>query len=185
MTVEHPSRLWFIPLGLAVSLLFLGQQQSSAQLVSEYQVKAAYLYNFAKFAEWPASAFTSADDPIRLCVLNDPPFHSELIQIVKDKTIAGRAVLAVPVQNGQKARGCHILFIDSSQTGEATHLLEALHGSNVLTVGETESFVDQGGIISFVTQDGQVHFQVNHKAATQSGIRLSSRLLSVAKRVIE
>src|SRR6266581_382088 len=141
MTMEHPSRLWFVPLGLALSLLLLGQEQSSAQRVSEYQVKAAYMYNFAKFAEWPASAFTGAADPIRLCVLNDQPFHSQLIQIVKDKTIAGRAVLAVSVQNGQKARSCHMLFIDSSQTGEAVHLLEALQGSSVLKVGEKESFV--------------------------------------------
>lgn len=184
MTVGHPSRLWFVPLSLALSLL-PGQQQSSAQLVSEYQVKAAYMYNFAKFAEWPAEAFTNAADPIRLCVLNDRPFQSQLTQVVKDKTIAGRAVLAVPIQDGQKARSCHMLFIDSSQAGEAVHLFEALQGSSVLTVGETESFVDQGGIIGFVMHGGQVHFQVNHKAATQSGIRLSSRLLSVAKRVIE
>jgi len=185
MTSRPPSQSWFVPLGLALSLLLLGQQPARAQLVSEYQVKAAYMYNFAKFAEWPASAFTGTADPIRLCVLNDPPFYSQLVLIVKDKTIAGRAVLAVPVQNGLQARGCHMLFIDSSQTGEAVHLLESLQGSTVLTVGETESFVDQGGIIGFVMQSGQVHFQVNHKIATQSGIRLSSRLLIVAKRVIE
>jgi hypothetical protein len=185
MTMEYPSRFSFVSLGLALFLLLLGQQKSFSQAVTEDQVKAAYMYNFAKFADWPAEAFTNADDPIRLCILNDQPFYSQLIQIAKDKTIAGRAVRAVPVQNGQQARGCHMLFIDSAQAGDVVHLFETLQGSSVLTVGETESFVDQGGIIGFVMQGGQVHFQVNHKAANQSGIRLSSRLLSVAKRVIE
>lgn len=180
-----PIRSMLAPLGLGLFLLLFGLQISSAQLITEYQVKAAYLYNFAKFADWPPTAFTSASDPIRLCVLNDQPFQLQLTQIVKGKSITGRPIVAVPIQNRGQARSCHVLFIDSTQDAEFPHILESLQGSSVLTVGEADGFADRGGTINFVLQSGQVHFQVNHKAAMQSGIRLSSRLLSVATRVIE
>jgi len=183
MTAPRPSRARRVLLGLALFLLH--GEPPRAQRVDEEQVKAAYVYNFAKFTEWPANAFMSANDPIRVCVLDDQPFHSQLMQIIRDKRIGDRVVLAVSVQNPEKARNCHILFINSTHNVEAARLFESLRGSSVLTVGETESFVDRGGTISFVTQDGQVHFQVNHRAATESGIRLSSRLLSVARKVIE
>jgi len=184
MKKPRPSRLCPALLGLALALLH-GQQRSRAQLVDEEQVKAAYIYNFLKFAEWPAEAFATPTDPIRLCVLDDSRFYSQVMHVVKDRTIAGRSIVAVPIHNADKARHCHLLFINSAHNGEVDRLFESLHGSNVLTIGETETFVDRGGIIGFVTQDSQVHFQVNHKAATQYRIRLSSRLLSVAKRVVE
>ena len=183
MTAPRPSRARRVLLGLALSLLH--REPSRAQRFDEEQVKAAYVYNFAKFAEWPATAFTAANDPIRMCVLNDQPFQSQLMHIIKDKRIGDRVILAVSIQNPEQARHCHLLFINSTHNVEVIRLFASLQGSSVLTVGETASFVDRGGIISFVTQEGQVHFQVNHKAATESGIRLSSRLLSVARRVIE
>ena len=92
------------PLGVGLFLLLFGLQISPAQLISEYQVKAAYLYNFAKFADWPPTAFTSASDPIRLCVLNDQPFQLQLTQIVKDKSITGRPIVAVPIRRGADSK---------------------------------------------------------------------------------
>lgn len=176
-------RAWWPAVGAALLLLFAGQL-SSAQTMTEYQVKAAYLYNFAKFVEWPSRAFENPTAPIRLCVLNYQSFESELNQMVEGKTIAGRPVAVVPVENGEQSHSCHILFVNSSQDRQVQHIIEVLRDTSVLTVGETIEFVEKGGIISFVLQDDRVRFQVNYKAANRAGLRISSRLLSVATRVI-
>lgn len=186
MTREMPLlRVWLSTLGVVILLSFSWQSLSHAQTMSEYQVKAAYLYNFAKFVEWPGGAFSSPTAPLQFCVLNDRAFGSELNQLVKGKTIAGRPVNVVSVQNAEESRRCHILFINSSHAGQVRHVLEVLRETSVLTVGEMQGFVEAGGIINFVLQDDRVQFQVNHKAAIHAGLQISSRLLSVAKSVIE
>jgi YfiR/HmsC-like len=172
-------------LAVVLVLLFLGQSLSPAQTMSEYQVKAAYLYNFAKFVEWPGGAFSSPTAPLQFCVLNDQAFESELNRLVTGKAIAGRPANVTSVRNAEESRRCHILFINSSQRGQVRHVLEVLRDTSVLTVGETQGFVEEGGIINFVLQDDRVQFQVNHKAAAQAALHISSRLLSVAKLVIE
>jgi hypothetical protein len=153
--------------------------------MSDYQVKAAYLYNFAKFVQWPEHDFPSPASPIQLCVLNDPPFRAELNRIAKGKTIAGRPVAVVAVQDAELSRNCHILFINSSNGTHARRILEALRQSSVLTVGESAGFAAEGGIINFVLHENHVQFEVNHRAANEVGLQISFRLLSVAKLVIE
>jgi hypothetical protein len=171
-------------LGVCI-LVTVGNERAHSQAISADQVKAAYLYNFAKFVEWPQETFPDATAPIHFCLLNDPSIGSELSQIVKDKRISGRSIVVVPIQTGEQGRSCQILFISTAQNWQVEHILKVLQGASVLTVGETTGFVEQGGIVNFVVQDDQVHFQVNHRAATQSRLRMSARLLSVAKRVIE
>lgn len=153
--------------------------------MSDYQVKAAYLYNFAKFVQWPAHDFSSPNSPIQLCVLNDRTFQVELKSIVKDKTVAGRPVAVLGVQDAEQSRFCHMLFINSSQSSNSRHILDMLRRRSVLTVGESAGFAEQGGIINFVLQQDHVQFEVNHRAANEVGLQISSRLLSVAKLVIE
>jgi len=178
-------RARLVSLCIALLVCFPGHYLSCAQTVSEYQVKAAYLYNFAKFVEWPARDFPSPTAPVRFCVLNDQAFELKLNQIVKGKAIAGRPANVISVQNGEQSRSCHILFINSSQDRDAQHILEVLRDTSVLTVGETKGFIEEGGIINFVLQDDSVQFQVNHKVAKQVGLSISSRLLAVAKFVLE
>lgn len=170
-------------LSIAFLLLLFWQAPAIAQAVSDYQVKAAYVYNFAKFVDWPAESFSTPTAPIRLCVLNDHAFQSQLEQIVTGKSITGRPVIAITVQTGEESRDCQVLYINSSQ--QSRHIFDLLQGTSVLTVGETKGFLEEGGIINFIFQGDQVHFQVNHKAATLAGLHMSSRLLSVAKAVIE
>jgi hypothetical protein len=185
MTYRTSIRAVWIALGLGLLLSIVRPQLGDAQSISESQVEAAYLYNFAKFVNWPAGTFATAQDPIRLCVLSDELFQSQLNQIAKGKNIAGRPVLVIPVQNGLQARGCQELFISLADPDNLPQILESLHGSSVLTIGKVKDFVDEGGIIGFVMQGDHVHFQVNQKAASQAGLRLSSQLLSVAQVVIE
>jgi hypothetical protein len=185
MEQSYQVRVWCLTLGVAVLSWFTSQPLLNAQTASEYQVKAAYLYNFAKFVEWPARNFTSSTAPIQFCVLNDASFASQLNQIVKGKAIVGHPVSVVPVQTPEQSRSCHILFINSAQNMQARHVIEVLRDASVLTVGEAKGFAEGGGIINFVVQDDRVQFQVNHRAARQAGLGISSRLLAVAKTVLE
>src|SRR6185437_14188806 len=108
---------------------------------------------------------------MRLCVLNDAPFGQQLSEIVRGKIIKNRPVVVVSVQTGEESRGCQLLFIGSSQNRQAKHIIDVLQGTSTLTVGETRDFLQEGGIINFVLQENRVHFQVNHKAAIQAGLR--------------
>ncbi len=178
-------RFYALNLAIALLLLLCGSTVSGGQAISESQVKAAYLYNFAKLVEWPATDFASPEDPIRFCILDDPAFESELNHVITGKNISGRPLSVVAVRDAEKSRGCQILFINSSHEKHLSQILTSLQNTSVLTVGETKGFVEQGGIINFINQNDRVQFQVNDKAAKQAGIHISSRLLVVAKLVIQ
>jgi hypothetical protein len=158
---------------------------TAAQTVSEYEVKAAYIYNLAKFVEWPARSFRNASAPMRFCVLQDRFFEVELDGIVRGKSIAGRPIEVVLVRDADQSRNCQILFIHSAQNREIRYIAEVLREAGVLTIGESEGFLEEGGMINFVLQDRRIQLEVNHRAANESGLYVSSRLLKVARRVIE
>jgi hypothetical protein len=168
-----------------VLVILLCQLYGYGQGANEYQVKAAYLYNFAKFVEWPAGTFPSVNAPIQLCIFADDPIGTDLKQIASDKVIGGHPVKVVFVQGGEQSRACHILFVGASQNKQSRRILEQLRGVSVLTVGESEGFAGRGGIINFVLYQDRVGFEVNHRAAQEARLNLSARLLSVARVVIE
>jgi hypothetical protein len=182
---SQPRVLRVILWNVLASLLVAFQVVGHAQTVSEYQAKALYLYNFAKFVDWPVEAFEDSAAPLKLCVLRENPFGSDLEQIVEGKVIAGHAVRIVTVQNGDQVRGCHILFVSRSQSKQSNQILGVLGPVSVLTVGESKGFVQQGGMINFVVEDDRVQFEVNQKAAEQVRLKISFRLLSLAKLVIK
>lgn len=170
--------------GAVVCFLTMGAL-AQAPTAGEYQVKAAFLFNFAKFVEWPPSSFSDAIAPLRICVFGQDPFGQELRDIANDKTINGRKLQVNQVSDLRVARTCHILFIASSDTAQVKQALESLRGTGALTVGDSKGFVEQGGMINFVLENERVRFEVNHKAATAAGLKVSSKLLNVAKSVIE
>jgi hypothetical protein len=157
---------------------------ATAQSAGEYQVKAAFLYNFAKFVEWPSSSFRDAASPLQICVFGQDPFGEELRNITNEKTVNGRKFEVHQIVDLQLARTCHILFIASSQRAQLKQILEGLRGPYALTVGDTKGFAEQGGMINFVLDNDRVQFEVSRKAVEQSGLKISSKLLSVAKLVI-
>jgi hypothetical protein len=170
---------------LGVVVLFLSGSRAQSPTVGEYQVKAAFLYNFAKFVEWPPGSFSDGSAPLRICVLGQDPFGQELRDITQEKTVNGRKLQVDQVVDLQLARACHILFISSSEKAQLTRIFESLRGTDALTVGDVKGFVQQGGMINFVLENARVQFEVNRKAAEQAELKISSKLLSVAKRVIE
>ena len=168
--------LW---LGLAVWPLTPELQAQSLG----YQVKAAFLLNFTKFVDWPAAAFAAPDAPITICVIGDDPFGAILDRTVQGESVNGRAVRARRLVPEANPRSCHVLFISRSEQGSLDLIFAALRGSSTLTVSELPGFTRVGGMIEFLIEDGKVRFYISAAAADAAGVKLSSRLLRVAKEV--
>jgi YfiR/HmsC-like len=147
---------------------------------SEYEIKAAFLYNFAKFVEWPPSVFTDSKQPFNICVLGSDPFGRSLDDAVLGKVVANHPVSLVRARQIQELPDCHILFIAGSQRSPLPEILGKLRGKNVLIVGETEDFASSGGTIQFVLEGNHIRFAINPDAAERAGLKISSKLLALA-----
>ena len=146
----------------------------------EFQVKAAFLYNFAKFARWPPEAFTDPDAPFVFCVLDDEPLAQALDQAVLGKTVEGRGFRVRRLTGADEAGSCQILHLGAVELPRLAGLLKTVRGEPVLTVGETPGFASQGGIINFIIRDNRLRFEINPDAAERAGLRISSKLLQLA-----
>jgi len=185
MSCQRPSRASPVATTVILLLLVLASVPGLCQAASEEQVKAAYLYSFAKFIEWPSRTFQTSSSPFHFCVMNNRSFQVELDRTVKGKSVAGRTIEVVSVLNAEQSRSCHLLFVDASQERQSRQVIQALQGAAILIVGETRNFIEGGGTIGFLMEDEHVYFEINQKEATLAGLYVSSRLLSVAKRVIQ
>ncbi|HUV04281.1 MAG TPA: YfiR family protein [Armatimonadota bacterium] len=148
---------------------------------AEYQVKAAYIYNFAKFVEWPSKVFSNANSPIIIGVLGDDPFGDTLEQTIKDKTVNGRRLQVRRFDKTSDVGVCHMLFVSSSEKMRLSKALDRVKDSNVLTIGEMGGFARQGGMIGFTMEGNKVGFEINLERAKKAGLNVSSQLLKVAK----
>jgi YfiR/HmsC-like len=151
---------------------------------SEYLIKAGFIYNFAKFVEWPSAAFSQPDSPIVIGVLGADPFGSVLDRIVEDKKIGARGFVVRRYKWGKELKDlkdCKILFISASEKTHIDEILLSVKGLPILTVGETPGFAERGGVIRFTLEDNRVRFEVNVDAAHQADLNISSRLLTLAK----
>jgi hypothetical protein len=165
----------------AIALGILLSAGARAQEANEYRVKAAFLYNFAKFVDWPPQAFKNPSDPIVIGVIGKNPFGAALTEEVAGKMLGGRAFQVREVTNAQQAAGCQIIFVSSSERKRLGPLFIMIGSPAVLTVGETENFAAEGGIINFKLDSGSVRFQINMEAARKQQIRISAKLLSLAE----
>jgi hypothetical protein len=151
---------------------------------SEYEVKAAFLYNFAKFVEWPASAFSAPGDALVVGVLGDDPFGDTLDRIAQNKSAQGRRIEVRRFRAVADVEGrCHILFVSPSEERDLPRIFRGLHGAPILTVSDIAGFLDHGGTINLLMEQRRVRFAVNLKAANQAGLKMSSQLLKIAKTV--
>jgi hypothetical protein len=178
------SRMW--QAALFLTILFSTQLATAPNVraqdaLPEYQVKAAYLFNFLKFVEYPGESFADPLAPIVIGVVGDDPFGNALPQVVIGKTVQGRDLVIRMYRSGEDLRGAHILFISASERRRLPMILTSLHGSSVLTVADTEGFLDAGGMIQFLTENGRVRFAINVDATGRAKLKMSSKLLSLAK----
>ncbi len=156
--------------------------QAAEEQVPEHQVKAAFLLNFTKFVEWPETAFGDGHSPIAICVLGEDPFGSALDQIVEGEVVEGRRVIVRRIKEPPVAKQCQVLFV-SPVIKDVSQILTS-GGTGILTVGEgSDNFLREGGVISFVVENRHVRFDINQSAAETEGLKLSSRLLRVARSV--
>jgi hypothetical protein len=147
----------------------------------EYQVKAAFLFNFAKFVEWPAKSFSKPSDPIVICILGQNPFGDRLSAAIQGKVWEGRAFTVHLIADLLPKSRCQILFVNSSEQQHFRSIAGNLKGSGTLTVGETPGFIDDGGIINLKLEGGKIHFEINVDAAEEAQLSVSSKLLSLAQ----
>ncbi|HEY6389748.1 MAG TPA: YfiR family protein, partial [Bryobacteraceae bacterium] len=154
---------------------------AAADQPQEYQVKAAFLLNFTKFIDWPATAFGASDSPVAICILGDDPFGAALDQIVEGEVVDGRKISVQRIKRAPPPKSCQVLFAGKPEKA-ALKILPGL-GPGVLTVSEGESFARSGGMIAFVIENRRVRFDINLTVAENAGLKLSSKLLSVARTV--
>jgi hypothetical protein len=170
-----------LSLGL-VWLLAPGGGRAQESPTTEYQLKAAFVLNFARFVEWPPAAFAKADSHIVLGILGENPFGNILEQTIQGKKVNSRELEVTKLPSPAGATNCHILFIGASDKARLAEILKGLGRASVLTVGETDGFTESGGIINFVRQGNKIRFQINEVAAKSAGLKISSKLLSLAAR---
>ena len=166
-------------IALVFQLIALSRLWAAAdQPLHEYEVKSAFLLNFTKFVAWPPAAAT--ESPFTICIFGDDPFGRLLDQMVSGETVGGRKLVIQRIGRNKPA-SCQIVFAGRNETD----LAEALSGlaPGVLTVGEGEEFLREGGMIAFVVEDRRVRFDVSQRAALRAGLKISSKLLSVARSV--
>jgi hypothetical protein len=162
----------------ACLLAVLWPWTARAQVAPEYDVKAAFLYNFTKFVEWPPSALQERGD-FQLCVLGEDPFGRSL-EVVADEKVAGRRISLLRTPKLAEPEGCQILFISRSERHRMPEVLRELRDTPVLTVADTDGFLGHGGIINFILEGSKVRFEINQEAAERAGIKISSKLLRLA-----
>jgi hypothetical protein len=164
-----------------LSLALARPVQAEEQQPLEYQVKAAFLLNFTKFAQWPPSAFADEHSPLALCILGEDPFGNTLSDMVKGEVVNGHELVVQRIRREPAPKSCQVLFVAKSEK-EVNRILEVL-GPGVLTVGEGEKFLQDGGIIAFVIENRRVRFDIDQRAAAKAMLTLSSRLMNVARSV--
>lgn len=169
-----------IVLLLLVSVFFGQITCAETSFSKEYFVKSAFLYNFAKFVQWPAESFSDNQSPILLCILGNNPFGSAL-ESIDGKTVGKRNLVVKYFETMEDIDQCHVLFISKSEKKTLSEILPDVASRHVLTVSDIKNFAQNGGIIGMFTTGKKIHFEINVNSAKRSGLQISSKLLKLAK----
>ncbi|HMC26543.1 MAG TPA: YfiR family protein [Verrucomicrobiae bacterium] len=175
-------RLRAMPFFCCILLLMGAGSRAQEPPLTEYQIKAAFLFNFAKFVQWPAEALPGAGSPIVIGIMGENPFRDDLARTIRNKTVDDHPLVIKEFRALSEATNCQILFISTSEKKRLPEILAVLKGSSVLTVGEMERFTETGGMINFFQAGTKLRFKVNQEAAIKAGLKISSKLLSLASR---
>jgi hypothetical protein len=156
----------------------LGGAEPGPEEIHESQIKAAFLFNFAKFVQWPAS---EVNGPFAVCTVGEDGFAQVLTQTVKGKSVQGRVIVVRRTRRDDDVRACDIVFVSASEASRTSDIVERLRNTAVLVVGETPHFLREGGHIRFFVEGNRVRFQIDAENALQAGLKISSQLLSLAR----
>lgn len=174
---------WIGAAGLAVLCAVAAVPQPAGEAnkdFTEYEVKAAFLVNFAKYVEWPEKAFPEADSPFKIGVLGPNPFGDTLERLTGDQELNGRKMAVERSDDIKELSACQIIFLAGPDRKSTTTDLEALKELPILTVGEQAGFAEQGGTVNFVVVETKVKFEINVASANRTELKVSPRLLKLA-----
>jgi len=158
------------------------QEDQGSGASREYAIKAAYLYQFSRYVQWPAEAIGGGETPFVIGVVGSDPFGEVLDEIARTKKVEGRPIVVRRLASAADYGPCHIVFVPSSATAaEREAAIRKAHGAPVLLVGEDSGFAQRGGTVNFLVEDNKVRFEINVDAAKQQRLKISSKLLSLAK----
>jgi hypothetical protein len=170
-------------MALLAFLLAALSMRAQPATVPEYKLKAAVLFNLAKFIDWPTNTFAQAEAPFVVGVIGDDPFGPLLEDTLRQQTVHGRKATVRRLAAGDDLSVCHILFVSRSERLRTTTILAQVSRAPVLTVSETDGFAEAGGMVNLVLQDGLVRFEINRGAADARGLQISSKVLKYARLV--
>jgi YfiR/HmsC-like len=173
---------WLVAVAITVAWGLLAVPGLPAQnpKPTEFQVKAAYLYNFGRFIEWPANLTPAKTGSFSICVLGEDPFGPALDATLAGEMIGNQKVVARRISGPPDSGDCRILFISSTEASRLNKIIESLDKTGVLTVSDLPLFSQRGGMIQFVLEGNRIRFEVNLTATHRAGLTLSSELLKVA-----
>ena len=174
-------RVGLVLLALACADAGVSPSRARAEVPREYQIKALFLFNFAQFVQWPSAAFARANEPFRIGILGDDPFDGFLDETVRGEKINGNPLVIERYASVGEVKDCQILFISRSENGRVGEILGAVKDKNILTVGDMEGFLKNGGIIRFVTEENKIHFKIDLDAAKNVNLVISSQVLRLAQ----
>ena len=173
-------RLLILAVCLA-AVLFLFPGTARAEQLQEYQVKAALLYNFTQFVQWPDKAFGSAAEPFVVATVGEDPFGGELERAMEEKSVAGHAVVVKHFASAGELGKCHLLFVPKSEDSRLSAIFDAVGDKPVLTIGDTDAFPWAGGTIRFFLDQDRIRFEINTDSADKAALKISSKLLKLAR----
>lgn len=168
----------FNRLGLFVLLLLAGNAGAQSR---EYQIKAAFLYNFAQFVNWPPGAFANTNTPFCIGVLGDDPFGGALDATIQDETVNNHKIIVERSQKVEDLKNCQMIFVSKSEKRRVREILSELDSRPILTVSEVDGFAARGGGINFYLAGTKVRFEINPGVAQNDGLRISAQLLSLGR----
>ena len=163
-----------------IAILLLTPMTAVAQDVTEPALKAAFIYNFAKFTEWPADAVATGA-PLVLCVLGDAAIGEALERVVKGRTLAGHSISVSQAPPGRPLEACHIAYVSGVTASQAAEVVAGVRDAPVLTISDVEGFIKLGGIAQFFFEHGQLRFDVKLASAKRARLQISSKLLALAR----
>jgi hypothetical protein len=152
--------------------------------IDEYKLKAAFIFNFVKFVRWPAGSFSNVKQPTTICILGRNPFEGSLAGTLAGRAIEGRPLIVRHIATAKQTPGCNVLFIGSGEDPRIASVLAAIHTPGTLTIGESDAAGDGGVMIDFKLEGGKIRFDINLDAAERADLKISSRLLSLARSVV-
>jgi len=172
-----------VRLSIYILVLVFGISPAAAQSADnrEYQVKAVFLFNFTQFVEWPPQAFAEQASPFIIGILGKDPFDGFLEETIAAEKVNGHPLVIQHYKNIEEIKTCHILFIAQPEINATGEAMKNLNAKSILTVSDKIDFIQEGGIIRFITKDNKIQIQINAEAAKEANLIISSKLLRLAE----